>query len=146
VVETAEDVARVLDASEVGWCLDTGHLAIGGCDPLRFAREASERVRHVHLKDVDLAVAARVARRGISLLHAVQQGLFRPLGAGDVPVDGVVLELERAGYPGRYVLEQDVAITGDEPPPGAGPVADVRASLAYLRERVVPLVPARLGR
>jgi inosose dehydratase len=139
VVETAEDVERVLAASDVAWCLDTGHLAIGGFDPLRFAREAAGRVRHVHLKDVDLGVAARVAGNEISLLHAVQQGLFRPFGAGDVPVDEIVLELERSGYSGHYVLEQDVAITGEEPRPGTGPVDDVRACVAFLREKVIPL-------
>ena len=34
---------------------------------------------------------------------------------------------------GLYVLEQDVAITGGEPPPGEGPVHDVATSIAYLR-------------
>ncbi len=41
LVETADDVKRVLDRSEVRWCLDTGHLFIGGYDPARFAAEAA---------------------------------------------------------------------------------------------------------
>ena len=49
----ADDVNRVLDACDVNWCLDTGHLAIGGVDPVAFAKEAIDRVGHVHLKDVD---------------------------------------------------------------------------------------------
>jgi inosose dehydratase len=136
VVETAKDVARVLAASDVRWCLDTGHLAIGGVDPVQFAKDFADRVAHVHLKDVDLAVARRVADRDLSLLHGVQQGLFRSLGTGDVPIDQVILELERSGYQGRYVLEQDTAITGEAPAPGTGPVEDVRASVEFLRTTI----------
>jgi inosose dehydratase len=136
VVETQEDVERVLAVSDVRWCLDTGHLAIGGFDPVRFAREAGDRVAHVHLKDVDLSIAERVATRKTSLLNAVQEGLFTVLGTGDIAVDEVVRELDRSGYTGRYVLEQDIAITTEPPAPGTGPVDDVRACLAYLTERL----------
>jgi inosose dehydratase len=135
-VETAADVDRMLALTEVGWCLDTGHLRIGGVDPVEFARRHGERVVHVHLKDVDMAVA----RRGLSLVEAVQAGLFRPLGHGDVRLDEVLDGLD--GYGRWLVLEQDTALTGEEPPVGSGPVTDVRASiadlhsLAPLRERV----------
>ena len=138
VVETASDVERVLQASDVGWCLDTGHLAIGGYDPLQFAVDAGPRVRHVHLKDVDLRIAGSVSAGRVSLLDAVQQGLFQPFGSGDVAVGAVIQELERSGYAGRYVLEQDVAITGAEPAPGTGPVEDVRACMAYLGAMATP--------
>ena len=66
-------------------------------------------------------------------MAAVQAGLFAPLGDGDVPVAEVIIALERHGYDGLYVLEQDVAITGGEPPAGEGPVRDVAKSVAYLR-------------
>jgi inosose dehydratase len=126
-VETAADVERMLELSEVGWCLDTGHLLIGGVDPAEFARRHGERVVHVHLKDVDMAVT----RRGLSLVQAVQAGLFRPLGAGDVRLDEVLDGLD--GYGRWLVLEQDTALTGEEPPAGSGPVTDVQASIAYLQ-------------
>jgi inosose dehydratase len=126
-VETAADVARMLELTEVGWCLDTGHLLIGGVDPAEFARRHGERVVHVHLKDVDMAVASR----GLSLVQAVQAGLFRPLGDGDVRVDEVLDGLD--GYGRWLVLEQDTALTGEEPPVGNGPVSDVRTSIEYLQ-------------
>ena len=40
LVETAADVATVLERSDVRWCLDTGHLLIGGYDPAQFAADA----------------------------------------------------------------------------------------------------------
>ena len=45
----------------------------------------------------------------------------------------VVTELERSGYDGWYVLEQDAAITDGEPAPGEGPKVDVLRSIEYLR-------------
>jgi len=133
LVEIDADVRRVLDGSDVDLCFDTGHLAIGGTDPLALAQKAAGRVGHVHLKDVDLNVAARVRSGTINFRQAVQRGLFRPLGQGHVPVRQIVDALEAAGYQGWYVLEQDTALTA-KPSDIERPRADTRASLAYLRE------------
>ncbi|MFT4008631.1 MAG: TIM barrel protein [Nocardioidaceae bacterium] len=135
LVETAADVDLALEHSDVLWCLDTGHLQIGGVDPVEFARCYGDRVGHVHLKDVVGAVARRVLSRELSLIEGVQHGIFRPLGQGEVAVDDVVTALERGGYDGWYVLEQDCALT-DAPRPGEGPVEDVRTSLDYLGDQV----------
>jgi hypothetical protein len=40
--------------------------------------------------------------------------------------------LERHGYDGWFVLEQDTAITGAEPPVGSGPMLDVEESIGFL--------------
>jgi inosose dehydratase len=142
LVETAADVERLLAASDVGWCLDTGHLLIGGCDPLAFVREHGQRVVHVHLKDVDAAIAARYRAGELTLMGATQEGLFRPLGRGDARIGEVLAQLDAHGYERWLVLEQDAALTGEEPPVGSGPVLDVQASIEFLtttaprRERV----------
>ncbi len=138
LVETADDVNRVLDSCDVGWCLDTGHLAIGGVDPVKFAQDAMRRVGHVHLKDVRLERAGSVLRRETSLMHATQNGLFAPLGQGDVDIAGVIQTLERSGYQGWYVIEQDTAITDGLPPVGEGPVRQVATSLEFLTDVVAP--------
>lgn len=132
MVETATDVRRVLAASDVLWCLDTGHLAIGGCDPVAFAREHADRVGLVHLKDIDRGIASRFMAGEFSLMGAVQQGMFRPLGQGEAHIAEVVAHLESAGYQGRYIIEQDQAIDRI-PELGSGPVDDVRVSVDYLR-------------
>jgi inosose dehydratase len=143
LVESAADVERLLAASDVGWCMDSGHLLIGGCDPVGFARDHGDRVTHVHLKDVDGEVAARYRAGELTLMGATQAGLFRPLGRGDASIAGVLDQLDAHGYDRWLVLEQDAAITGEEPPVGSGPVLDVQASIEFLantaprRERVV---------
>jgi inosose dehydratase len=131
MVEGPDEVHRVLDGSEIPLCLDTGHLLIGGTDPAELARAAVARIGHVHLKDVAAAVAQKVSRGEISYTDGVAGGLYRPLGAGDVDVTGVVGALEAAGYQGWYVLEQDTILDG--PPRDEGPVRAVRESLYFLR-------------
>jgi inosose dehydratase len=138
VVETKDDINRVLDTCDVHFCLDTGHMAIGGQDPVEFAKEAMERVGHVHLKDVRLDMVPPVLRREVSLMAATQAGLFTPLGQGDVDIKGVVETLEAAGYRGWYVIEQDTAITDGLPAEGEGPITQVRTSMQYLTDVVAP--------
>ncbi|QXJ20224.1 TIM barrel protein [Actinomadura graeca] len=131
VVERREEVERVLDGSDIGLCLDTGHLLIGGTDPLALARSAPDRIAHVHLKDVDAALARAVRTGGTGYTAAVRDGIYRPLGRGDIDIAGIIGALEDAGYGGWYVLEQDMVLTTD-PAPDAGPRDDVRACLEFL--------------
>lgn len=133
MVETRDDVLRVLDVTDVGWTFDTGHLQIGGMDPLEFLDIAFDRIRHVHLKDVVMELAVAVFDHEQSIMEGVQAGMFCNLGQGDVPIGTIVRELEDRGYDQWYVLEQDAAITTGEPDVGSGPILDVRASIEFLR-------------
>ena len=45
-----EHVDRVLQESQADLCIDTGHLALAGADPVVVAKAARGRVAHVHLK------------------------------------------------------------------------------------------------
>jgi inosose dehydratase len=130
MVESGEETQRVIEGSSIGICLDTGHLLIGGGDPVALARSHPGRIAHVHLKDVRAAVADRVRAGELSYTEAIRAGLYVPLGQGDVDVAAIVGALEDAGYDGWYVLEQDTILDGD---PGAnGPVRQVEESLDHL--------------
>lgn len=131
MVERSDEVQRVLDGSGIPLCLDTGHLLIGGTDPGELAARAPGRIAHVHLKDVDAALAAAVQAGATPYTGAVRDGIYRPLGAGDIDIAGIIGSLEGAGYDGWYVLEQDMIIDA-EPAPGAGPLTDVRACADFL--------------
>jgi inosose dehydratase len=134
MVETGEETERVLAGSRVGLCVDTGHLLVGGADPVALTAAHPERVVHVHLKDADGDLADRVVGGEVAFGDAVRDGLFVPLGDGSVDVAELVRVLERSGYQGWYVLEQDVMLAG--PPRGEGPVSDVRRCLAFLDQVV----------
>lgn len=131
MVETADDVARVLAGSRVRLCLDTGHLLIGGTDPAELVREHAARVNHVHAKDVRLDLAAKVRAGELTYTDAVRAGIYTRLGEGDVDFTSIVADLTAAGYDGWYVLEQDTILAGE--PAGEGPMAGVRAAAEYLR-------------
>ena len=131
IVELASHLEEVLERSAVAWCLDTGHLAIGGADPVAFAEAHADKVGLVHVKDVDLGLAAAVRSHETSLLEATKAGMFRSLGRGDVDVAGVVAALESRGYEGWYVLEQDTTIDPAEAD-RVDPGADVKGSVEYL--------------
>jgi len=130
LIQTGDEVDRLMRDSRVGLCVDTGHLALGGADPVAVSAAYADRVTHVHLKDVDMALADQVASGSLAFGAAVKAGIFRPLGQGDVDVAALVSTLEAVGYLGWYVLEQDVML--DLAPEGAGPVENVRVSLDYL--------------
>ena len=132
MVETAVDVERVLAGSGIGLCLDTGHLMIGGADPVALAANHAARIRHTHLKDVDATWAGRVRSGEVTYTDAVRGGMYRPLGQGDVDIAAIVGSLEAAGYDGWYVLEQDTILTGPARGGQHEPLADVLASIDHL--------------
>jgi inosose dehydratase len=131
MVQNPEEVQRVLEGSQIALCLDTGHLLIGGTDPAELTRQAPERIAHTHMKDVDSGLARQVQDGRRTYTEAVREGMYRPLGAGDVDFEAIIRYLRRQDYQGWYVLEQDTILT--EEPGGEGPLADVRASVEYLR-------------
>lgn len=135
VVELADEFQRFLDSCDTKICFDTGHLTIGGADPVELAARHTERIALVHLKDVDGEVAARERAGELDLMAATAAGLFPSLGDGVVRIGEVIETLERHGYDGWYVMETDVALTAAEadPPAGEGPVKGVERSLAFLR-------------
>src|SRR6185503_10374736 len=127
VIERSGAIEHVLRDSQIQLCLDTGHVFVGGTDPGRLAREHADRIRHVHLKDADRALAQAVRDRSMPYAAAVARGLFRPLGSGDAGIAGVLATLKAAGYKGWGVLEQDIALSG--PPTEANdPARDVATS------------------
>lgn len=139
MVETRSDVDRVLAGSQIKLCLDTGHLLIGGTDPLQLARDVPDRIAHAHLKDVDAAIAARVQAGELTYTDAVRDGMYTPLGAGDIDIAGIVTVLRRNGFDGWFVMEQDTVLGGE--PADEGPVRDVRTSVDFMRDvcRTVPV-------
>ncbi|MGO1050682.1 TIM barrel protein [Crossiella sp. CA198] len=132
-IERKAEVERFLADSDLELCLDTGHLLIGGTDPVELAREHAGRIGHVHLKDVRAEVAARVRDGELPYATAVGQGLYVPLGDGDVDIAGIVRFLRDAGYQGWYVLEQDTALAEGDADAAARPKKDTARSLDHLR-------------
>jgi inosose dehydratase len=131
-VERGAEVERFLVDSDLPLCLDTGHLLIGGTDPVELAKRHAARISHVHLKDVRAEIADEVRSGRLGYADAVAQGMYVPLGDGDVEVGAIVRSLHEAGYEGWYVLEQDTALAEDGTEGDSGPLRDTARSIAYL--------------
>jgi inosose dehydratase len=132
LANAGHEVEQVLERTTMAFCLDTGHMWIGGTDPVDFVERFTDRVGHVHFKDVHLDVAQRVRDGEISYYDAVTEGLYAPLGDGDVDVEKIVNTLLARGYDGWFVLEQDL-VMNEEPASGEGPMKDARTSVNFLR-------------
>ena len=125
-VETPAETARLLDETDpalVGWCLDVGHLAFGGGLAMELLPKYADRVKHVHVKDVDGRVLARAKAEGWSFGQALAHFIFPPLGQGIAQIPEVVAALKGVGYDGWYVIEQDTA---------PDPTAVAKANRVYL--------------
>lgn len=110
-VETPLEIDKLLaltDPSLVGLCLDTGHYQFAGGDPLNFLHENAGRVWHVHFKDCQPTIAERSREEGWDYFKSVEKGVFCELGKGTVNFPVIKAELEKQGYNGWIVVEQDV--------------------------------------
>ena len=134
-VESPDEIERLLAETEIGLTLDTGHLLIGGGDPLDAVSRWGERINHLHLKDVDRGELERVLAAGGGMAEVWSSGAFVALGAGDVDVAEVMTAMQRQGFDGWVVVEQDV-LNGegiDLPAFQAARAADQRINREALR-------------
>jgi inosose dehydratase len=110
-VEAPDEVDMLADrlrGTGAGICLDVGHYLVGGGDPARAVRELASLVTHVHLKDVDPAVLARLrAGEMDGFGTAVRERIFTELGNGALDLWLVLRELEAIDYSGWLMVEQD---------------------------------------
>ena len=90
IVETPDELARLMPHTRIGFCPDTGHLAAGGGNPAALIRAYPDRIRHVHLKDAVLEPLS-----------------FTPLGEGELDFADVMAALGEVGYDGWLTVELD---------------------------------------
>src|SRR5207342_2301027 len=107
-VEAPWEIERLLELTDVGLVLDTGHLALGGGDPVQALRGWGGRIDHVHVKDYSRAILEGVLADRADMPEAWRRGVFCELGTGDVDLDSFFAELSRSDYSGWLVVEQDM--------------------------------------
>jgi inosose dehydratase len=125
-VEFLDEIARLMEDTELDLCLDTGHCAYARIDPVAAIEAFASRLTHVHFKDVAGDVLSRIEAEGLDFWAAIEAGVFCPLGDGIVDIPSVLRALDRQGYRRYATIEQDRV-------PGSGdPLGDLRRSLAVL--------------
>ena len=131
VVQTSEETDRMMantDPELVFLCYDTGHFTFAGEDPLTMLKKYVDRVGHVHLKDMRLAVVEEARKNNWSFLTSVRNGAFTVPGDGDVDFDPVFEVLSAAGYEGWLLVE------AEQDPAKADPLEYAIKGRNYIRE------------
>jgi inosose dehydratase len=110
-VETAAETRELMSRTDrelVGLCLDTGHWTYAGGDVLDCVREYGERIRYLHLKDCDPVVADKCRQNKLDYFEATAAGVFCELGRGMVNFPVLFRDMNKLGYDGWAIVEQDV--------------------------------------
>jgi inosose dehydratase len=131
-IEAPWEISAALEHTSIGLCLDTGHLLLGGGDPLHALHEWGERINHVHLKDARKSVVDDIVRDKAPVSEIWRRRAFCRLGEGDLKIDAVLDGLRRS-YTGWLVVEQDVLPDPDRM--SGRPALDQRANREFLRAR-----------
>lgn len=143
-VETPEECERFFDVTAhtgIGLCLDSGHCEFGGGDTVTEARKFASVLRFLHIKDVDNTILADCRRKKLNFEQSIEDKVFTIIGQGSIDFPGLFRLLDKNGYSGWMVIEQDVKFGATVIPPAES----VAASLRYLRGvvRELEATPAR---
>lgn len=110
-VETPDEIEKLLsltDPNLLGLCLDMGHYAYGGGNPVDALKAYSDRIWHVHFKDYDPAIAKASEMVDGDYFDAIKRGVFCELGKGGVDFEAIVALLHQLNYNDWIVVEQDI--------------------------------------
>jgi inosose dehydratase len=131
-IEAQWEIERLLEVSDVGLCLDTGHLLLGRGDPITALRDWGDRINQVHLKDARLDRLEDIVAKAAPVEEIWRRQAFCALGDGDIDVERVLDCLAEIDYRGWLVVEQDVLPNPANP---RQPALDQRRNRDYLRAR-----------
>jgi inosose dehydratase len=110
-VETPTELEKLMsltDPSLLGLVFDCGHYRFGGGDPVEGLKKYGKRIWHFHFKDYQPEIGKQGAKEGWDYFQSVSAGVFCELGKGDVDFPALLAGLDKLGYEGWGVVEQDV--------------------------------------
>ena len=113
VIETADELATLLslvpgDSLWLG--LDTGHIAWAGDDAVEVCLNYLDRIRTLHLKDVNGAIREHGVREDWEYGQFTAAGVFAELGEGVVDFPAILTPLFDAGFDGWLIVETDITM------------------------------------
>jgi inosose dehydratase len=131
-VQFEDQIETFLDQTDpryVNLCLDTGHHAYCGGDPMRFFRRHSSRIPYLHIKSVDADKLKTVQETDLPFALAVQMGVFTEPSLGIVDFVAFKQSLDECAYVGWAIVEQDMF-----PAPFDKPLPIARRTRQYLKQ------------
>jgi inosose dehydratase len=116
------------DPARVALCLDTGHHAYRGGEPVAFFLKHHTRIPYLHLKSVDREKQEWVEREHVPFATAVANDMFCEPDKGAVDFPAFRDALRKVDYDGWATVEQDMY-----PAPFDKPFPIAKRTLEYLR-------------
>lgn len=89
LVQSPEQIDKVMSKTRIALCPDCGHVVLGGGDPVEVTRKYADRIYYIHLKDV------------------TKEGMFCPLGMGVIDFKGIIDALKKNGNNTLFAVECD---------------------------------------
>ncbi|ALS28726.1 sugar phosphate isomerase [Paenibacillus sp. 32O-W] len=108
IVQTPEQLDKLMTMTDIALCPDTAHIEAGGGDPVEVIKKYADRIRYVHFKDY-------------------RYGAFLPLGEGGQPFAEMLAVLKENGYDGWITVELDSY---------GNPAEGAAISMRYLQEKL----------
>lgn len=109
-IETPREIERLLGDTSIDLTFDSGHLILGGGDPVPDFRRWEDRINHLHLKDVDYSVLESAQGSDNPVRDVWEKRVFVALGQGDLDIDGLMTQILASDFAGYLVVEQDVVL------------------------------------
>jgi inosose dehydratase len=130
-IEYEDQIEQFLRETDprIALCLDTGHHAYRGGDPVAFMRRHHARIPYLHIKSVDADIQRVVEAQKIPFAKAVGMEMFCELQKGAVDFMAFRDVLRDINFEGWAIVEQDMY-----PAPFDKPLPLAKRSRQYLRE------------
>ncbi|EUJ41913.1 myo-inosose-2 dehydratase [Brochothrix campestris] len=114
-IQTGAEVARLLEnttPSKVHLLFDTGHIYVSDGDYLMLFDDHSDRIAHIHFKDVRAHSLAASQAQGHSFTEAFLAGMFTVPGDGVIDFKPLYKRIKAMQYDGWIIVEaeQDPAV------------------------------------
>ena len=128
VIETESETKRLIESTNdcVKLLIDTGHMLFAQGNSVKLAQDFSERLIHVHCKDIRKEVLEKSLKNDTTFRQAFLDGAFTVPGDGCIDYKPFLQVLQKKNYNGWLVVE------AEQDPAKANPFEYAKIGFNYL--------------
>ena len=132
VIETEKEIQRLIENTKdtVKLLIDTGHMLFAQGNSIKLAEDLSERLIHVHCKDIRKEVLDKSLKNDSTFRQAFLDGAFTVPGDGCIDYKPFLKVLHKNKYKGWLVVE------AEQDPAKANPFEYAKIGYNYLSKTV----------
>jgi len=116
------------DPDLVSLLIDTGHMRFANGNCVELIDKYSDRIKHVHLKDIRSEILEETNQNNYSFKEAVEAGVFTVPGDGCMDFIPMFKLLAQCNYQGWFIVE------AEQDPVMANPLEYAKKARAFLKQ------------